>query len=128
MISCKQLTLAQCAALSGLGPHEIVLGRTPGPMHDFLFASYLLDRGGGWEGLSDLIVSDIRTSLEQGALNEAADLLIVLRRLLLKRLRMGPVHCFYSSRRVSILGRSLPLAPQATQERSTPGLRVGIKG
>ena len=38
----EQITVAQCAALSGLGPHEMVLGTTPTAKHDFLYANYLL--------------------------------------------------------------------------------------
>ena len=110
-MSSKQLTLAQCAAVSGLGPHEIVLGRMPCAVHDFLYADYLLDRGGSWEGVSDLIVADIRSSLAQGAWSDAADLLIVLRRLLLKRLRMAPVRCLYSNRGVAISSRVPANAP-----------------
>jgi hypothetical protein len=104
-MSSKQLTVAQCAALSGLGPHEMVLGTTPTAMHDFLYADYLLHRDGGWEALGDLIVADIRSSLDQGALRQAADLLIVLRRLLLERLRLAPVRCLYSNRGVAISNR-----------------------
>ena len=82
----KQITVAQCAALTGLGSNEMVLGVTPTAMHDCLHASYLLCHGRNWEGVRDMIVADIRASLDLGASKQAADLLIVLRRLLSERL------------------------------------------
>lgn len=85
----RQITVEQCAALSGLGTHEMLLGVTPTAMHDSLHASYLLHRGTGWEAVRDMIVADIRASLALGASKQAADLLIVLRRLLSERLGAG---------------------------------------
>ena len=99
-MNCKRLTVAQCAALSGLGSHEMVLGTTPNAKHDSLYASYLLHRDGGWEAIGDMIVADIRSSLELGTLKPAADLLIVLRRFLLERLRVAPVRCLYAPARI----------------------------
>jgi len=101
----KQLTVAHCAALSGLGPHEMLLGTTPTAKHDSLYAGYLLHHGRGWEAVGDMIIADIRSSLELEALKHAADLLIVLRRLLLERLRIAPVRCVYSNRGAAILSR-----------------------
>ena len=101
----KQLTVAQCAALSGLGPHEMLLGTTPTARHDSLYAGYLLHQGRGWEAVGDMIAADIRSSLELGALKPAADLLIVLRRFLLERLRIAPVRCLYSNRGAAIPSR-----------------------
>ncbi len=101
----KQLTVAHCAVLSGLGPHEIVVGTTPTAMHDFLYAGYLLHHGRGWEAVGDMIVADIRSSLELGALKPAADLLIVLRRFLLECLRMASARCLYSNQGAVILSR-----------------------
>ena len=101
----KQLTVAQCAALSGLGPHEMVLGTTPSAKHDSLYAGYLLHHERGWDTVRDMIVADIRGSLDLGALKQAADLLIVLRRFLLKRLRIAAVRCLYSNRGAAIPSR-----------------------
>lgn len=100
VMSSEQLTVARCAALSGLGSHEMVLGATPTAKHDSLYASYLLHRDRGWEVVRDMIVADIRSSLELGALKQAADLLIVLRRFLLERLRVAPVRSLYASARI----------------------------
>jgi hypothetical protein len=83
-----------------------VLGATPTAIHDSLYANYLVHRDRGWEALANLIVGDIRSSLDQGALWQAADLLIVLRRLLLKNLRMAPVRCLYSKRGDAISSRA----------------------
>ena len=101
----EQITVAQCAALSGLGPHEMVLGTTPTAKHDFLYANYLLHGDGGWEAIGNAIVADIRSSLNVGALKQAADLLIVLRHCLLERLRVAPVRSLYSNRGVAISSR-----------------------
>lgn len=90
-------------------------------MHDFLYADYLLDRDGEWEAVSDLIVADTRNSLGRGALSEAADLLIVLRRLLLKRLRMAPVRCLYSSRGPAFPRRVSAHAPVELRARMKAG-------
>ncbi len=76
------ITVARCADLSGLGPREIVLGVSPSRMHISLYESYLLHRHRGWETVRDMIVADIRMALDLGAQKRAADLLIVLRRLL----------------------------------------------
>jgi hypothetical protein len=104
-MSSKQITVAQCAALSGLGPHEMVLGTTPTAKHDSLYANYLLHGDGGWETVGDTIVADIRSSLKLGALKQAADLPIVLRHCLLERLGAAPVRCLYSNRGVAIPSR-----------------------
>ena len=82
MIS-TQITVAHCAALSGLGTNEMMLGVTPTAMHDSLHASYLLHPKKDWECVREMIVADIRASLDLGASKQAADLLIVLRRFLL---------------------------------------------
>jgi hypothetical protein len=77
----QQITVSQCAALSGLGSQEIVLGVTPSARHNSLRAAYLIHHERGWEGVRDMIVADIRVYVDLGASQKAADLLIVLRRL-----------------------------------------------
>jgi hypothetical protein len=62
-MNAEQLTVAQRAALAGLGPREMVLGTTPTANHNSLYASYPLHRGRGWEVVSDMIVANIRSSL-----------------------------------------------------------------
>lgn len=90
----KQITLAQCAALSGLGSNEMLLGVSPAAMHDSLHASYLLHHRRGWQAVRDMIVADIRDSLDLGASKRAADLLIVLRRFLSENLTIAVVRQF----------------------------------
>lgn len=73
--------LTRCQRIAGLAAHEIVLGVTPGKKHERLLARYR--RGRGRKSAARVaIVADIRAALQAGARAEAADLLIVLRRLL----------------------------------------------
>jgi len=72
-------TVAQCAAKTGLGFDEMMLGVVPTSAHASLYSSYLLLRVEGWASLQNRIVGDIRSSLDLGAAQQAADLLIVLR-------------------------------------------------
>lgn len=81
----EQITPAQCAALSGLHSNEMLLGVSPTARHDSLHASYRLHDERGWQAVRDMIVADIRASLDLGASKQAADLLIVLRRFLSER-------------------------------------------
>ncbi len=77
-----QLTpIARCLEIAGLGPHEIMLGAAPGEKHERLLARYCRDRRSRAVARTK-VVADIRAALMQGATREAADLLIVLRRLL----------------------------------------------
>jgi len=81
----EQITPAQCAAMSGLHSNEMLLGVSPTARHDSLHASYRLHDERGWQAVRDMIVADIRASLDLGASKQAADLLIVLRRFLSER-------------------------------------------
>ena len=78
----QQITVAQCATLSGLSSREILIGVSPTAAHDSLYASYLIRQ---CEDTRDVIVADIRNSLDLGASSQAADLFIVLRRHLSER-------------------------------------------
>lgn len=98
---------------------EMVLGTTPTAKHDSLYASYLLQRDRGWEAIGDMIVADIRSSLELGTLKPAADLLIVLRRFLLERLKVAPVRSHYASARI-ISFPSSALKLRVGQDRFAP--------
>lgn len=89
-MTCELVSVAHCADLCGLGSEEIVLGVTPSAMHASLYDSYLLRRRSGSEAIREMIVADIRTALDLGAKKRAADLLIVLRRLLSERRGAGP--------------------------------------
>jgi hypothetical protein len=76
------INIGQCSSLSGLGSKEMVLGVTPSAVHQRLYESYIVNIERGWEAVRDMIVFDIRFSLDLGARKRAADLLIVLRRFL----------------------------------------------
>jgi hypothetical protein len=81
------ISVSQCVAYSGLAADELILGVAPSKLHDRLHERYLLDCGGGHEALRNRIVQDIRGCLALGATKRAADLLIVLRRVLTQRTR-----------------------------------------
>jgi hypothetical protein len=74
----------QCEIFAGLAASEMILGAPVSSRHDSLLSSYLLNLKRGPEALRELIVSDIRASLDIGAEKLAADLLIVLRSFLSK--------------------------------------------
>lgn len=76
------ITLAQCTSFAALAPNEIVLGPTPSAKHHLLLTSYLLNLKRGQEVVRDMMVSDLRRWLDLGAVQRAADLLIVLRQFL----------------------------------------------
>lgn len=73
------VSFAQCADFSGLHSNEMLLGATPSARHHSLRASYLRHLRRGSKAVRDMIVADIRSSLDIGASKRAADLLIVLR-------------------------------------------------
>jgi hypothetical protein len=76
------ITCAQCAVFAGLAANEIFLGPTPSAKHRSLLTSYLVNLKRGPEVVRDMIVSDLRCWLDLGAVQQAADLLIVLRQFL----------------------------------------------
>ena len=73
------ITVTQCAAYAGLAPNELLLGKAPSARHHSLHASYKLHPGMNSSAVREMIVADIRASLELGATRRAADLLIALR-------------------------------------------------
>lgn len=75
----RMITLAQCAAFSGLASHEMILGAVPSTKHHTLLSSYLLSLHRGAAAVREMIVSDLRGFLDLGAIHRAADLLVVLR-------------------------------------------------
>jgi hypothetical protein len=76
-----RLTSIEHCEVAGLAAHEILLGATPGETHERLLAAYCRERRSLAVARSR-IVSDIRAAVARGATGDAADLLIVLRRLL----------------------------------------------
>jgi hypothetical protein len=73
--------IERCSEIAGLAPHEIVLGVSPGEKHERLLAKYRRARRSRAMARAR-IVADIRAAVSSGAAREAADLLIVLRRLM----------------------------------------------
>ena len=79
----KLVDLDQCCVLTGLHLEaELPEPHCFSNRHQRLYRHYLLDYEESWEDICQLIVSKIKSSLEQHAVNKAADHLIVLRRLL----------------------------------------------
>jgi hypothetical protein len=85
-MTADMISVSRCIALSGLGGDEIVLGVTRAKRHDELYETYLRNLGKRCAALRDRIVGDIRASVNIGAMTLAADLFIVLRLALARRL------------------------------------------
>ena len=85
-MTADMISVSRCIAFSGLGSDEIVLGVTRTKRHDELYENYLRNLGRRCAALRDRIVGDIRASLNVGAVRLAADLFIVLRLALARRL------------------------------------------
>ena len=75
-----KLLLAQRSCLAR--PGETLLGITPSPKHRVLLSAYVLNLWRGPEIVRSMIVTDIRSCLDLGMRNQAADLFIVLRKFL----------------------------------------------
>ena len=73
------LTISQCLDVSGLAASEIFVGPTLAVRHRALLSSYMLNLDRGPMAVRDMIVADLRSSLDLGALHRAADQLLVLR-------------------------------------------------
>jgi hypothetical protein len=111
--------IGRCSEVAGLAPHEIVLGVSPSEKHERLLAKYRCARSSRAVARAR-IVADIRAAVSSGAAREAADLLIVLRRLMaLDNGGSRPVATSFSRRRGVAggpfrgrLGVRLALAPE----------------
>lgn len=73
--------IARCAEIAGLAPYEIMLGVSPSEKHERMLAKYRRARRSVAVARAK-IVADLRAAILRGACSEAADLLIVLRRLM----------------------------------------------
>ena len=73
------ITMEQCKAFSGLLSNEMVVGPAPSSKHRARLTGYLLNLKWGQTTVREMIVADIRAALDLGAINRAADLLVVLR-------------------------------------------------
>lgn len=81
--------IRHCQEVAGLAAHEIVLGVAPARKHERLLARYRRARRSAAMSRAR-VVADIRAAMMRGAAKEAADLLIVLRRLLTLASRAAP--------------------------------------
>jgi hypothetical protein len=84
----RLIGLSECVAISGLDWKEVVVGVEPSSLHNRLLRSFLQDRPNNSVTMSRDIVAKIRAAIDFGENKEAADLLIVLRRLLAARARL----------------------------------------
>jgi hypothetical protein len=73
------ISLTQCMVLGGLGSNETILGVAPCARHHSLLLSYLFNLKRGLAFVRDMIIADLRSSIDIGAMQQAADLLVVLR-------------------------------------------------
>lgn len=74
------ITLKRCAMLAGLDPDALVVGVPPATRHHTLLKSYhLLNLHHDRAAVRRMIVSDLLSCLDIGALRCAADLVVVLR-------------------------------------------------
>ncbi len=73
------ITMEQCKIFSGLLSNEMVVGPVASPKHRARLTGYLLNLKWGQATVREMIVADIRAALDLGAINRAADLLVVLR-------------------------------------------------
>lgn len=73
--------IERCVDVAGLAPHEIVLGVSPSKKHERMLAHYRRSRRSSAVARVK-IVADLRAAVSRGAAADAADLLLVLRRLL----------------------------------------------
>jgi len=73
------ISLTQCLVLGGLGSNEAMMGIAPCAKHHSLLLSYLFNLKRGLAFVRDMIIVDLRSSIDVGAMQQAADLLVVLR-------------------------------------------------
>jgi hypothetical protein len=72
-------SVSECIDHFGLHSSEVLLGPAPSAKHKTLLASYLLNRWRGASKVGEIIRSDLRSAVDLGARERAADLLLVLR-------------------------------------------------
>jgi hypothetical protein len=76
------ISLQQCRAIAGLSSREVILGMTPSTRHERLLRSYVAITRLSRAALQAMIVSDLRDFLALGAMRQAGDRFVVLRRFL----------------------------------------------
>ena len=77
------MQIADILAPSGLVPMPFD-GAAPSKAHERTLASYLLNRHRGAAAVRDILVADIRAFVDLGQSRAAADLMVVLRMLLVR--------------------------------------------
>ena len=95
----RQIGLSQCVAISGLDWSELVLGVEPSSRHDRLLRAFLESGRNDCAEISRDLVGKIRLALRFEETRVAADLLIVLRRILALCARPATVRIQASKRR-----------------------------
>lgn len=78
------ISVSQCAAYAELASSELFIGMPPSAKHHSLLASYLFNLKRGSIAVRNMICADLRASLDLGAHQRAADILLVLRLFLSK--------------------------------------------
>lgn len=73
------VTLAHCAEITGLDSSELFVNSEFSSKHKSLLLSYVLNLNHGPSAVREMIVKDIRAAIDLGAIQRAADLLLVLR-------------------------------------------------
>jgi hypothetical protein len=107
-----------CRTAAGLGPHELLLGVTPGGRHERLLQKYRSPRRSPAMARAR-IVADLRAALARGETGEAADLLVALRRLLAMDARPAQVvHSRYARRKVMMRRENCQLGQIRPEKRS----------
>ena len=73
------ITLTQCAELIGIAPNELDLCSVPSARHKSLLETYRFNLKRGEKAVCRMIIADFLRLRELGALERAADALLVLR-------------------------------------------------
>jgi hypothetical protein len=119
--------IERCQEIAGLAPHEIVIGVSPSEKHDRLLAKYRRARRSHTMARAK-IVADLRAAVTSGATRDAADLLIVLRRLLALGSQAAIVYPTDVARRAVVMSLSvrtaLRLPPPPAPARRTVGADI----
>ncbi|MGO9008203.1 MAG: hypothetical protein ACLQIQ_11935 [Beijerinckiaceae bacterium] len=72
------ISLSQCGNYADIDPSAVLKGVAPSAKHHSLLASYLLNLWRGSDVVCNMIRADLQASIDLGAQEQAADLLLVL--------------------------------------------------
>lgn len=76
------ISIKDCRTFSGLETNEMILGGSSSARQRLLLSSYLMSLWRGPEVVRDLMVADIKSCVDLGAMTQAADLFWALRKFL----------------------------------------------